>query len=192
MIQYIKVKDNKSNKCYNLKLDGMTFAVKATKPAESFLILTDSYYSMSDIYPGKFSTMTEIPDNLDTSKVTNMNCMFIRCFSLTSIPDLDTSNVTRMDNMFNECYNLTFVPQLDTSKVSKMSYMFDYCTSLTSIPWPIDCTSITSTAEKTSLYHMFHKTGVTQVTLKNVAESLKSGITSQYLKGDDTLTIEFV
>ena len=71
---------------------------------------------------------------LDTSKVTNMDSMFVSCSNLTTIPLLDTSKVTNMDSMFVSCSNLTTIPLLDTSKVTNMYFMFYGCKNLITIP----------------------------------------------------------
>ena len=55
----------------------------------------------------------------------------------TSIDDLiqfnDTSRVEDMSNMFYYCNNLATIPLFDTSRVTNMSYMFQFCI-LTTIP----------------------------------------------------------
>ena len=160
------------------------------------------------------SSLKSIPQ-LDTNKVTNMRCMFEYCEHLTSIPELDTSNVTDMLQMFKNCESLTNIPQLNTSKVTNMYCMFEYCSVLTNIPqldtsnvtrmsymftgceslpaifpWTIDCSSISDA--NNNMNCMFRYSSVTKVTLKNVNSSIRSQITSQLLKGDNTLTINFV
>ena len=47
-------------------------------------------------------------ENLNTSNVTDMSCMFMRCESLTSldVSNFNTSNVTDMYRMFDNCANL--------------------------------------------------------------------------------------
>ncbi|MBQ1629325.1 MAG: BspA family leucine-rich repeat surface protein, partial [Treponema sp.] len=47
----------------------------------------------------------------DTSKVTNMGCMFSGCHGLTNlkISNFNTSKVTDMRYMFMSCYNLTTI-----------------------------------------------------------------------------------
>lgn len=76
-------------------------------------------------------------DNLDTSRVTDMGCMFMICRSLTSLDlsKLDTSNVTTMASMFSQCESLTSLDlsSLDTSKVKSMNNMFHNCVSLASL-----------------------------------------------------------
>lgn len=126
------------------------------------LKLTDDKYKMYNIYPSEYKIMTEVPDELDTSKITNMNYMFFECRKLKSIQEIDTvnvvsmvdmfcycnalafipkintSNVRDMSGLFQGCWTLTSIPQMDTSKVKSMKQMFYSCRALTSIPWEID------------------------------------------------------
>ena len=73
----------------------------------------------------------------NTSKVTNMNSMFVNCYSLTSLNlrRFNTSNVTSMEWMFMACSGLESLDLngWNTSKVTNMGYMFSGCTSLTSL-----------------------------------------------------------
>lgn len=66
-------------------------------------------------------------DNIDTSRVTNMNNMFYYNNSLTEInvSNFDTSNVTNMGYMFGYCSGIKKLDlsSFDTSKVTGMSYM---------------------------------------------------------------------
>ena len=75
--------------------------------------------------------------NIDTSNVTDMNCMFYQCQSLTSldVSNFDTSNVTNMLQMFYDCNLLTSldVSNFDTSKVINIGAMFARCKSLTNL-----------------------------------------------------------
>ena len=71
--------------------------------------------------------------NLNTSKVTDMECMFNGC----GIPSLDlshfnTQNVTSMIMMFYGCNNLTTLDlsSFDTSNVTTMLMMFNNCRNL--------------------------------------------------------------
>ena len=92
--------------------------------------------------------------NFDTSNVTNMFTMFGLCNSLTSlnVSDFDTSNVTNMANMFYECNNLESldVSNFDTSNVTTMQSMFYDCNSLTSLD-----VSNFKTSNVTSMAFMF-------------------------------------
>lgn len=248
----------------NFRINGKYFKVIETVDG---IILTDSYYKMTQVYPEDFRTMTEVPDKLNTDKVTNMSQMFNNCKAISSIPELNTNNVTNMKemfrncsdlttipelntskvenmnnmfyncikltgnedvfknlntskvedmigmfasckalttipqldmshvtsiaSMFNGCTNLATIPQLDTSNVTNMNTMFMNCTSLpATFPWVIDCKNITNPGD--NMAFMFGSSSVTKVMLANVKEELKSQITSQLLKGDNTLEIIFV
>ena len=78
-----------------------------------------------------YTTVTELPFDIDSRNATIMANMFDRCSSLTTVPQMDTSQVTYMSYMFRNCSSLTTVPQMDTSQVTSMSYMFYGCSSLT-------------------------------------------------------------
>lgn len=73
----------------------------------------------------------------DTSKVTNMSCMFNRCRKLKDIDfsGFDTSKVKDMSGMFFGCYELGEIDlsEFDTSRVKDMASMFTGCYSLKSI-----------------------------------------------------------
>ena len=83
-------------------------------------------------YFADFNKMTSIDlSSLDTSEVTNMGYMFIRCSSLTSldVSNFDTSKVTAMYAMFEDCSSLTSldVSNFDISKVTAIYGMFCEC-----------------------------------------------------------------
>ena len=99
---------------------------------KTLLDATQSCYYLFRDYSG--TSVDELISFSDTSSVTDMNGMFNRCNSLTSIPQLNTSKVVFMNYMFQFCSKLITIPQLDTSKVNYMPYMFSGCNSLTSIP----------------------------------------------------------
>ena len=119
----------------------MFYFSNALKEAPNFGDKTKNCDNMNGMFY-KCTSLTSIPQ-LDTSNVIDMGEMFHSCDKLTSIPLLDTSNVTNMSYMFHDCGKLTSIPQFDTSKVTNMSYMFDYCDSLTSIP-QIDTSNVTN------------------------------------------------
>ena len=85
------------------------------------------------------ANLTEIVNlpNLDTSKTTNMDRMFLGCQSLNALDlsNFNTSNVTSMEWMFQDCASLTELNlgTFDTSKVTKIWMMFSGCASLTSL-----------------------------------------------------------
>ena len=75
--------------------------------------------------------------NLNTSKTTNMQGMFVKNRALTSIDvsTFDTSNVTTMRYLFQDCSALTSinVSNFNVSKVSDMTSMFYNCSAATTI-----------------------------------------------------------
>ena len=83
---------------------------------------------------------------LNTSKVTNMQNMFLSCGNLTSldVSSFDTQKVTTMQNMFMGCKNLTVLDLsgFDTGNVTNMENMLSFCQKLESIyvgdGWKVD------------------------------------------------------
>lgn len=75
--------------------------------------------------------------HLDTTHITNMDCMFGGCGSLTALDlsNFDTSSVTDMSYMFWNCSDLTTldISNFNTARVTDMSYMFKGCRGLTSL-----------------------------------------------------------
>ena len=75
--------------------------------------------------------------NLNTANVKNMEDMFYRCSSLTSLnlSSFNTANVKNMSSMFYDCSALTSLnlSSFNTAKVTNMASMFSYCESLTSL-----------------------------------------------------------
>ena len=73
--------------------------------------------------------------NFNTTKVTNMVCMFFNCSSLTKLEfkqNFNTSNVTDMGNMFSDCISLENldISNFNTTKVTDMREMFSGCSRL--------------------------------------------------------------
>ena len=85
------------------------------------------------------SAMTEIRglDNLNTSEVTDMSCMFAGCSALRTldVSSFDTSQVTDMSGMFRGCKSLAELDLyfFDTAKVRDISEMFKDCKGLTAL-----------------------------------------------------------
>ena len=130
----------------------------------------------------------------NTSKATEMHQMFSGCESLTSlnISNFDTSKVTNMRYMFYECKSLTSldISGWDTSKVTNMRGMFVFCMKLTNIKGFLDISSI---SDKSFLQQIVLDTQVTDINFRyGTCKVPKDQITSQLLKGDDTLTIHWV
>lgn len=78
-----------------------------------------------------YTTVTEIPFDIELVDRGATQYMFQGCSSLTSAPAMDTSNVTDMGSMFRGCSSLTHVPDLDTGQVWNTSNMFRDCAALT-------------------------------------------------------------
>ena len=107
-----------------------------------------------------FAGMTSLTDiegmeNLNTSEVTTMNSMFMRCSALASVDlsNFNTSRVTNMESMFSSCSSLTSLDLLDfdTSKVTTMEQMMRNCSSLTELDLTrFDISKLTTT------YAMFY------------------------------------
>ncbi len=76
-------------------------------------------------------------ENLDTSNVTDMFCMFADCRSLTSldVSGFETKNVKNMRSMFYKCSSLTEldVSGFHTENVENMHGMFSGCSKLTEL-----------------------------------------------------------
>lgn len=97
---------------------------------------TDCSYWFYSSYPGLLQNIVGI-ENLNTTNVTDMSCMFAGCDKLTSL-DLSkfkTMNVTNMRRMFYGCTSLTSLDlsNFNNTNVTDMSYMFESCQSLTSL-----------------------------------------------------------
>lgn len=75
--------------------------------------------------------------HFNTSNVTNMDMMFCGCSSVSSldVSHFNTSNVTNMGGMFMWCYNLERldVSRFNTTKVTSFDSMFSRCKKLTSL-----------------------------------------------------------
>ena len=80
---------------------------------------------------------------------TNLNSLFLNCFSLQSVPLFNTVNVTNMVNMFANCYLLQSVPLFNTQNVTTMISMFANCNSLQSV-------SLFNTVNVTNMVNMFN------------------------------------
>ena len=99
-------------------------------------------------------TSIEGIENLDTSNVTDMTCMFRYCNNLQSIDlnNFDTENVTNMYSMFDGCSKLTSLnlSSFNTKNVTNAEQMFGQMIGLTSL----DLSSF-DTSKLTSARRMF-------------------------------------
>lgn len=100
------------------------------------------------------TTITHL-EYLNTSQVTNMQCMFQDCESLEALnlSTFNTENVTNMYGMFQFCKSLKSLnlSSFNTSKVKQMEYMFQNCESLTALDL-----SRFNTENVKNYEHMFH------------------------------------
>ena len=114
-------------------LDGTTWKVSTQDPNK----VVNFNENSGEMFENKRNLTNIDFNNVDTSNVTNMNCMFNQCYKLTSLnlSNFDTSNVTDMRAMFGYCFELTSLnlSNFDTSKVTDMHGMFSNCQSLTNL-----------------------------------------------------------
>ena len=127
-----------------------------------------------------FSNMTQCDiSKLDTSNLTDPNCMFSSCSSLTSL-DLsgwDTSSLTNTYCMFSYCSNLTTVGDLsgwNTSNLANTSNMFSKCSNLSSV----GDLSGWNTSNVTDMGYMFSK--CSKLTSTDLSNWDTSSVTNMY------------
>ena len=73
----------------------------STYDAQNWLRATVQKYGLG------YTTVTELPFDIDTGEATGFRSMFSRCSSLMSVPEMDTSQVTDVSYMFQNCLSLT-------------------------------------------------------------------------------------
>ena len=87
-------------------------------------------------YSDSLAFITDI-SNLDTSKVTNMECMFLSCKYIPDISNWDTSNVRNMSSIFSNCGSLELLPDIskwNTKNVTNLGHFCSFCFSLKYLP----------------------------------------------------------
>ena len=90
----------------------------------------------------------------DTSNTTDMQWMFVRCYSLqVNFEGMNTENVTNMNAMFYYCNSLTSLDlsNFDTAKVTNMEHMFRRCFALSEL----NISGFSTVAEETEMGYMF-------------------------------------
>ncbi len=121
---------------YNLYIvsEAPIFAPSNCESIFSFYKRDENYKNISNLIQIKFN------NNFNTSKVTDMNCMFQNCSSLTSLDlsSFNTINVINMSGMINIGYPGLALTSLNlsnfnTANVTNMKMMFDSCSSITSL-----------------------------------------------------------
>ena len=122
------IKDNNDWK-YNFKKEGKyTFKI----------IFNDIIINMGGFF-NECSNITSLDFSyFNTSNITDMSCMFNRCYKLKEIKGINkfnTNKVTDMSGTFQECNELEYLDlsNFDTSNVTKMNHMFDECHKLKEI-----------------------------------------------------------
>ena len=74
--------------------------------------------------------LEEVPELLETEKLTNTEYMFEHAEKIKTIPNINTSHVTTMSRMFRYCYELQNIPKLNAEKVTSISDLFYSCSKL--------------------------------------------------------------
>ena len=74
--------------------------------------------------------LEEVPELLETEKLTNTEYMFEHAQKIKTIPNINTSNVTNMGRMFRYCYALQNIPKLNAEKVTNISDVIYSCSKL--------------------------------------------------------------
>lgn len=133
--------------------------VDTTHDASGALILTNSRYKMSVVYPADYSTMYTVPERLNTSALTTGEGMFQDCPNLKYVPTIDTAKFTSMKNMFSGCVAMYNDDQPGVNSLTK------------ELPWVINCAAITSIA---GLKDMFQDTTVNKIKLANLSSNVAS------------------
>ena len=99
---------------------------------------TDNLTTMSYMFSNCENLTYINSSNWNTSNVTEMIWLFVRCNSLRTVEGInnwDTKKVTNMDSVFSECRSLTSLDlsNWNTSQVADIGWMFDNCNSLISL-----------------------------------------------------------
>ena len=74
--------------------------------------------------------LEEVPELLETEKLTNTEYMFEHAEKIKTIPNINTSNVTNMGRMFRYCYELQNIPKLNAEKVTNIPDVIYSCSKL--------------------------------------------------------------
>lgn len=119
-------------------LDGTTWKVSTQDPNKAITFnencvgMFTSRDNSGDFKPSKLTQISF--NNVDTSSVTSMECMFEGCVNLRELDlsHFDTSNVKDMLEMFAGCWSIKHLnlSGFDTSKVVEMNAMFATCKNL--------------------------------------------------------------
>lgn len=158
--------------------------LKTTQTNKSYLF-EKTGYRMMDLYPDTYKSMTEIPYDIDYSKLTCADELFKGCSALKNIDNLDLSNAISANHcfdgctellsinglktpllgsaeaMFYDCQKLQNLSEFDTSKCQNFYLMFSGCRSLPQIfPWTLNMLSVKDWATKYGGKMMFEASSV--------------------------------
>ena len=131
---YDKQRGSRSGRIYDLNTGGNEtgWDTDGTKDYVTKVVFDPSFAGARPTTTcGWFALMLELQtieglSYLNTSEVTNMSFMFLKCYQLTSIDvsHFNTSKVIKMNGMFFDCRGLTSL-DLSSFNTSKVSYMVD-------------------------------------------------------------------
>ena len=131
---YDKQRGSRSGRIYDLNTGGNEtgWDTDGTKDYVTKVVFDPSFAGARPTTTcGWFALMLELQtieglSYLNTSEVTNMSFMFLKCYQLTSIDvsHFNTSKVITMNGMFFDCRGLTSL-DLSSFNTSKVSYMVD-------------------------------------------------------------------
>lgn len=124
--KYKKIKINKEDK--QIEIDGYVIKLQ---PLETTivpkLVLKNTKYKMSELYPNTYQTMNSFVADIDVSACTVLDEMFKDCLNISSLDlsKLKTSHIVSMKAMFLEMVELTSLNvDFDVSNCRDMSFMF--------------------------------------------------------------------
>lgn len=79
------------------------------------------------------SSLDDVINSCDFSRITSAKQMFYDCKNITSVPSLDIRNATTCEYMFYNCKSLLTVNEINLQKCTSMNTMFAECKKLTNI-----------------------------------------------------------
>ena len=149
---------------------------------------TDNLITMSYMFANCENLTYINSSNWNTSNVTEMIWLFVRCRSLRTIEGInnwDTKKVTNMDSVFSGCRSLTSLDlsNWNTTNVEYIEGMFTNCSSLTSLDL-----SNWNTSQVTNMNNMFE--GCSSLTTLDLSNFDTSNVTSMnnMIRGCHSLT----
>jgi hypothetical protein len=116
-------------------LSGLFYECKKIKNYPETLDLTNCTNMSNAFAYNALLTNDNIPNIINTSKLTNLSHTFFSCSELVVAPELDTANCTNFYNAFGSMYvsKLTTIPKLNLSKATNITYIFQKANNLKNI-----------------------------------------------------------